>query len=82
MPRARRKEYFPTVADLGKRLRARRHELGLTQRDVAETAGLHPTAIGLIERADRDPRWYTLMRVIDALDIDPGDLLRGLRLKG
>ena len=35
---------------IGKRIRARRHALGMSQEALAERAGLHYTYIGQIER--------------------------------
>lgn len=40
---------------IGKRIRARRHALGMSQEALAERAGLHYTYIGQIERGRKMP---------------------------
>lgn len=66
--------------DFGQRVRRRRLQLVLSQETLAELAGIHRTSVGPLESGDRDPRLDTILRVADALDIDPGDLVTGLRL--
>ncbi|MCF7786818.1 MAG: helix-turn-helix transcriptional regulator [Prosthecobacter sp.] len=41
-------------SSFGAVIRARRIELGLTQEQVAEFAGIHPTYVGMVERAERN----------------------------
>lgn len=68
----------PTRA-FGARVRERRAELGLTQERLAEIAGLHPTYISGIERGMRNVALINIVRIADALEIDPADLVAGLR---
>lgn len=62
----------------GQRVRDRRHQLGLSQEKLAERARLHPTYIGGIERGERNLSLANILKVAHALDVDPGELVRGL----
>jgi transcriptional regulator with XRE-family HTH domain len=63
------------VGDLGSNLRDARKRLGLTQEEVAERSGVHPTEVSRIEAGKRDPRISTLLRLARALEVRPGELL-------
>ncbi len=60
-------------------MRARRRELGLSQEALAEGSELHWTFIGQVERGQRDLSLHNILRVARVLDVDPGELVRGLR---
>ncbi|MGM8366020.1 helix-turn-helix domain-containing protein [Virgibacillus sp. W0181] len=47
----------------------KRKELGLTQRDLAERANLHQTAIARLEKEGAIPRLDTLEKVAHALEL-------------
>jgi transcriptional regulator with XRE-family HTH domain len=64
---------------LGRNLARIRREAGMSQGKVAEYADLHPTAVGLIERGERVAQVDTLVRLAAALEVEPGDLLAGIR---
>lgn len=49
-------------------LRNRRHELGLTQREVAERAGISQPLVARIETGGVDPRVSTLTKIVDVLN--------------
>jgi transcriptional regulator with XRE-family HTH domain len=63
----------------GKRVRARRQELGLSQEGLAAVAGLHWTFVGQVERGRRNLTLHNLLKLASALELDPGDLVRGLK---
>jgi transcriptional regulator with XRE-family HTH domain len=63
------------VGDLGSNLRAARKKLKLTQEQVAERSGVHPTEVSRIEAGKRDPQVSTLRKLAAALEVPPGDLL-------
>lgn len=49
------------------RLREKRETAGLTQKDLAEMVGVHPTAIAAWERGERNPKKKNMRRLADAL---------------
>ncbi len=53
----------------GKVMRALRIEKGLTQEAFGAMLGLHRTHIGMIERAERDPKLSTVFQIAEKLDI-------------
>jgi transcriptional regulator with XRE-family HTH domain len=63
------------VGDLGSNLRAARKKLKLTQEQVAERSGVHPTEVSRIEAGKRDPQVSTLRKLAAALEVPPGELL-------
>jgi transcriptional regulator with XRE-family HTH domain len=63
----------------GERVRARRHELGKSQEELANDCGLHWTFIGQVERGQRNISLHNILKVAEGLQIDPGQLLKGLR---
>ncbi|MCU1461739.1 MAG: transcriptional regulator, family [Acidimicrobiales bacterium] len=65
-------------AALGQRVRARRHELRLSQEQLAEQSGLHRTLVGSVERGERNVSVNNIVRLAAALEIDAGDLVQGL----
>ena len=60
---------------LGRRIRARRKALGMTQERLAELSGLCDTYVGQIERAIRIPSLSTLVAICYALEISPNELM-------
>ncbi len=54
---------------MGSRLRARRRERGLSQRELAERAGVSLNCISLIERDEISPNVATLRRLASALNV-------------
>jgi transcriptional regulator with XRE-family HTH domain len=55
-----------------------RQRRGLSQDDLAELAGMHRTAISLLERRGRDPRLETIVKLARALGVKPTALMRGI----
>ena len=64
---------------LGERVRERRHALGLSQERLAEDSDLHWSALGRIERGQSNLTLTNLIRLAEVLEVNPGDLVRGLR---
>lgn len=50
----------------------------VSQERLAERAGLHRTYIGHVERGEVNVALFNIVRIADALEVDPGDLLQGL----
>lgn len=66
------------TAVFGRRVRQRRAELGLSQEQLAERVSLHRTYVGSLERGERNVALVNIVRLAAGLEVDPGDLVRGL----
>ncbi len=66
------------AVELGARVRREREATGLSQLRFAERVGLHFTYISDVERGRRNVSLDTIVRLAAALDVDAGDLVRGL----
>jgi transcriptional regulator with XRE-family HTH domain len=73
MPRVSPEEQF------ARNLRQRRQAAGLSQEQLAEKTGLHPTEISRLERAAREPRLGTMLRLAQGLDIAIEKLVADIR---
>ena len=60
----------------GKRLRGLREEKDLAQDKLAMKAGLNPSYVGFIERAQRNPTLETISNLASALDVDIEELFQ------
>ena len=60
---------------MGKRIARRRKELGMTQDEVAEKAGLTPQTVSSAERGTKALRPENIVRLCQALKVTPNDLL-------
>jgi transcriptional regulator with XRE-family HTH domain len=60
-------------------LRRLRTEAGLSQEGLADRTGLHPTEISRLERAVREPRLGTIVRLARGLDVRVESLVAGIR---
>lgn len=56
-------------------MREFRRVRGLSQEQLGYDAGLHRTYIGGIERGERNPSLTNILRIADALDVSPSELL-------
>ena len=64
-------------AQIGKRIAARRKELGLKQTEVCDKAGIHDKYLSCIERATSIPSLEVVIRLAQALDTTPDFFLVG-----
>ena len=62
----------------GQNVRGLRLARGWTQEDLAHEAGLAPVQVSRIERGKREIRLTTLLRLINALEVSPTELLESL----
>jgi len=69
----------PALSTLGARVREQRHALGLSQEGLGDVSGLHWTFVGQVERGRRNLSLHNLLRLAEALQVDPADLVRGLK---
>lgn len=68
----------PATKAFGERVRTRRHELGLSQEQLAEVSGLHWTFVGQVERGQRNLSLKNILKLAQGLQLDAGQLVTGL----
>lgn len=56
-------------------VKRRRLELGISQEELAERAGVHRTYIGMLERSEKNATLYSIERLAGALEVEPATLL-------
>lgn len=78
MPAPSKSPISPATREFGRRVAARRHELGLSQEKAAEEIGLHWTYLGQVERGRRNATLLNILKIAHGLDIDAGRLISGL----
>ena len=66
---------FRFLAEIGRRLSAKRERLGLSQQYVADKAKLTPQQVSLYELGMSDPPLSTIMRITRVLQMSPTSLL-------
>jgi len=59
-------------------LRQARIKAGISQETLGELCELHRTEISLLERAGREPRLSTLVKLAGALGVEPATLCEGM----
>ncbi len=59
-------------------LRALRHQQGFRQEDVAQRMGRSSATVSRLEQDGVNPQWLTLMRYLEAIDVDLTDLVAEL----
>jgi transcriptional regulator with XRE-family HTH domain len=73
MPRVSPEEQF------ARNLRRLRLAAGLSQEQLADRTGLHPTEISRLERAAREPRLGTIIRLASGLGVRIEKLVADIR---
>lgn len=71
-PPRRSKPRSPDHAALGEAIRRLRLEAGMSQEQLAESAGTDLTQVGGVERGVRNPSYTTLLRLATALGTSVG----------
>ena len=66
------------AARFGENLVRCRLRADLSQEELAHSASLHRTEIGLLERGARIPRIDTLVKLAGALSVHPSELIEGI----
>jgi transcriptional regulator with XRE-family HTH domain len=62
----------------GRNVARRRRRLGISKEELAERAQMERDSIRKIEAGQRSVRLLTLLKLAEALDVDPCELLAGL----
>ncbi len=63
------------LSDFAIMIRNRRHQLGMTQEELAEKADFHVNFIGGIERSTKNPSLTSIITLARALGLSPKDLM-------
>lgn len=66
----------PLVAIFATNVRRRRLELGFSQEELAERAGVHRTYVGMLERGEKNVTIYNIERIAGALEVEAYVLLQ------
>lgn len=69
----------PPLEQFAANLRAERERIGISQETLAERCGMHRTEVSLLERAGREPRLMTVIKLARALEVEPAKLLAGIQ---
>lgn len=59
-------------------LRQARTKVGISQEELGDRCDLHRTEISLLERAGREPRLATIVKLAGALGSSPAELCAGI----
>jgi transcriptional regulator with XRE-family HTH domain len=65
----------PLVEIFALNIRRLRNELGISQEELAERAGVHRTYVGMLERVEKNVTIYNIERIAEALEVEPAVLL-------
>lgn len=65
------------LLDLGGKIKKFRQLKGLTQYALADKYKINHNYIGMLERGERNPTYFTLLAVANGLEIELSDLLKG-----
>lgn len=79
MPSPSQSPISDATREFGRRVLARRQELGLSQEAAAEAIGLHWTYLGQVERGRRNLTLLNILKIASGLRVDAGELVSGLR---
>ncbi|WP_445147666.1 helix-turn-helix domain-containing protein [Baekduia sp. Peel2402] len=72
--------YAYAQVEMGRRIRRARKALGWTQEELGDASGIDQTRISVFERGRKSMHLRTFLKLANALDVDPSELVRGLRL--
>jgi transcriptional regulator with XRE-family HTH domain len=64
----------PELLAFARTIRQLRRARELSQEALAAAAGVHPKHVSEIERANKDPRSTTVLRLAEALGVTPAEL--------
>lgn len=76
MSKKKDKDRDAICLEVARLLRERRERLGFSMSEVAQRAGISQQMVSYVERGMRNPTLDTLLRVCDALELNPAALLQ------
>ena len=69
------KDYDQDIRDFGSKMRKFREESGMSLDAFSAISGVDKSALSKIENGTRVPRYDTFLRILDAFELPPEDLL-------
>jgi transcriptional regulator with XRE-family HTH domain len=63
------------VVKIGRSVRAKRSKRFMTQEQLASAAGISPMQLVRIERDEVEPRFSTILKLAEALEVEPSELV-------
>jgi transcriptional regulator with XRE-family HTH domain len=69
-----------TLMKLGDAIRARRHELKMSQEALADAAGINRTHMGEVERGKRNVSFLAIVRIARAMKVAPSEIIAAAEL--
>lgn len=66
---------MPELKELGKRIKALRKRVGLSQEALALNAGVDYSYIGRIERGENNPTYLMLLKIADQLQVGISEII-------
>ena len=57
-------------SQFGAAMKRLRTEKGMTQKEVADAAELHPNTVAKLERGDQEPNWPLVLRLAEVMGVD------------
>ena len=77
----RTRQRIPAAEAFGQRVRERRLRHKWSQEYLAELAGVHMTYLSSVERGERNVSLVNILRIAQALEVDAGRLVEGLKIE-
>lgn len=71
-------EKLPILEDFGAMVRAYRMERGLSQETSADACEIDRSYMGGVERGERNLALVNIVRIVQALNMEPSEFFRGL----
>ena len=72
------KYHSAAAEEIGRRVRAARNNRGVSLEDLGHLSEVNWTTIGKIERGASSPTVESLVRIANALQVDPGSFISGI----
>ncbi len=78
MPALSASKKVPALVAFGKAVRKRRTELGYSQEAFGDACEMDRSYMGGIERGAHNPALLNILRIVEALDLQPSEFFRAL----